>query len=133
MKEQKAWLMQQARAHAKVVAARRSETDASPGQETRAADTVTPSPPPPRPPEATADELQGKLLDETPKPATEPNNSVDCIVDGVEALILAGGDVPTLASLSGADLAVALKGLGFKGLAQRRRLEQSLKEWQAQQ
>ena len=49
--------------------------------------------------------------------------------DGIQALTLAGANIDELSKLSGAELTAAMKELGFKGLATRKRLEQSLKDW----
>ena len=127
MSEQKAWLMQRGAAHAKEVVSRRrmAEMSVTAGPSEASASAVKSLPPSLAPPPPAAPSL--------PEP-DRPSTTVDTYVspgDSVETLALAGGDIPTLAALSGAELATALKDLGFRGLAQRKRLEASLLSWSA--
>ena len=125
--EQKAWLMQRGAAHAKEVVSRRrmAEMSVTAGPSEASASAVESLPPPLAPPSPAAPSL--------PEP-DRPSATVDTDVspgDSIETLALAGGDIPTLAALRGAELATALKILGFRGLAQRKRLEASLSSWSA--
>ena len=127
MDEQKAWLMQRGAAHAKEVVARRrmAEMTFTAGPSEASASAVESSPPPLAPPPSAAPSLP-----ELDRPSTTVATDVSPGVS-VETLTLAGGDIPTLAALSGAELAAALKDLGFRGLAQRKRLEACLSSWSA--
>ncbi len=151
MSEQKAWLMQRGAAHAKEMVSRRrmAEMSVTAGPSEASASAVKSLPPPlaPPPPAAGPSEASASAVKSLPPPLAppppaapslpepdRPSTTVDTYVspgDSVETLALAGGDIPTLAALSGAELATALKDLGFRGLAQRKRLEASLLSWSA--
>ena len=66
---------------------------------------------------------------ELPPPSVTPSTDDSQTPDGVESILAAGGSTQALASLTGAELTIALKKLGFKGLATRKRLEVALKKW----
>ena len=127
MKEQKAWLMERAAAHRKK-AAEQARTRNAEAQSPAALQqpAVTPAavglPPAPAPPPPGSDDPGTPLAQ-----SQEESDTAAC--DPIQALKDAGGDVAEVAQLSGADLTVALKGLGFKGLATRKKIEAALKTW----
>lgn len=68
----------------------------------------------------------------------EVTGTADDLSDGLRDLSLAGGDVNALAALAAGEsasteLGLALKGLGFKGLQTRKRLEADLRVYHAAQ
>lgn len=133
MAEQKAWLLERAKAHRAAHKRAAAQSSDAPAQSSDSAEPPAGLPAPPPPPQP--------QLPPAPDPAAAvsapPASSIDTLSEGVtelslvEELTQAGGDLSALVALavgeSRTELTAALKALGFKGLKKRVALEQQLK------